>query len=51
VDIHGRLPTVPPDRHYVHNAKVLTFIGQKKIEVILVEAVEEEVAAALADLQ
>ena len=34
-----------------HNAKVLTFIGQKKIEAMLVEAAEEKVGAVLADLQ
>jgi hypothetical protein len=51
VDIHGKSLTVPPDRHYVLNAKMLTFTGQKRIGAMLVEAVEEEVAAALADLQ
>ncbi len=39
------------DLQSVRNAEALTFIGQKKIEVILVEVVEEEVAAALVDLQ
>lgn len=48
VDIHGRLPTVPQDRHYVLNAKVLTFIGQKKIEAMLAE---EEVGVVSVDLQ
>ena len=50
VDIHGRLPTVPQDRHYVLNAKVLTSTGQKRIGAILVEAAEEGAVAALADL-
>ena len=49
--MRGRLPTVPPDRHHVLNAKVLTFTGQKRIGGMLVEAVEGEVATALADLQ
>jgi hypothetical protein len=45
VDMPGRLPTVPPDRHYVLNAKALTFTGQKKIEAIPGEAAEEKVGA------
>jgi len=34
---------VPQDLHFVHNAKALTFIGQKKIEAMLVETAEEGV--------
>jgi hypothetical protein len=45
------LLTVPPDHLFVHNAKAQTFIGQKKIEAMLVEAVKEGVVVALADLQ
>ena len=51
MDIHGKSPTVPPDRHYVHNAKVLTFTGQKRIGAMLVEAVEEEVGVVSVELQ
>jgi hypothetical protein len=49
--MRGRLPTVPPDRHYVLNAKVLTFTAQKRIEAMPGEAAEEKVVAALVDLQ
>ena len=51
MDTPGRSLTVPQDPHYALNAKVLTFIGQKKIEAMLVEAVGEGVVAVLADLQ
>jgi len=42
---------VPQDLHFAHNAKALTFTGQKKIEAILVEVAEEGVVVILADLQ
>jgi hypothetical protein len=42
---------VPQDLHFVHNAKALTFIGQKKIEAMLVEAAEEGVGVVLVDRQ
>jgi hypothetical protein len=42
---------VPPDHLFVLSAEAQTFIGQKKIEVMLVEAVKEGVVATLADLQ
>ena len=42
---------MPPDRHYVLNAKVLTFIGQKKIEAMPVEVAEEEVGVVSVELQ
>jgi len=42
---------VPQDHLFVLSAEAQTFIGQKKIEVMLVEAVKEGVVATLADLQ
>jgi hypothetical protein len=51
VDIRGRSIMVPQDLHFVHNAKALTFIGQKKIEAMLVEAAEEGVGVVLVDRQ
>jgi len=42
---------VPLDHHYVLNAKVLTFIGQKKIEAMPVEVAEEEVGVVSVELQ
>jgi hypothetical protein len=43
VNIHGGSLTVPPDHLLVLSAKARTFIEQKKIEAMLVEAAEEEV--------
>jgi hypothetical protein len=51
VDIYGRLSMVPPDLHFVHNAKALTFIGRKKIEAMPGEAAKEKVVAALVNLR
>jgi hypothetical protein len=51
VDIHGKSPTVPQDLHFVLNAKVLTFIGQKKIEVMPAEEGEEKGALVSVDHQ
>lgn len=51
VDIPGRSRTVHQGRYFVLNAKVLSIIGQKKIEAMHVEAVGEKVGAALVDLQ
>jgi hypothetical protein len=42
---------VPPDHHYVLNAKVLTFTGQKRIGAMLVEVAEEEAVGVWVDLQ
>ena len=42
---------VPPDLLFVHNAKALTFIGQKKIEAMPVEVAEEEVGVVSVELQ
>lgn len=42
---------VPPDHLFVLIAEAQTFIGQKKIEAMFVEVVEEGVMAALADLR
>jgi hypothetical protein len=51
VDMSGRLPTVPPDHHYVLNAKALTFTGQKKIEAMPGEVAEEKVGAVSANFR
>lgn len=51
VDIAGRSPTVRQDRHYVLNAKVLTFTGQKRIGAMLVEVSEEGAVVVLVNLQ
>jgi len=42
---------VHQDLHFALNANVLTFIGQKKIEAMLVGAVGEKVGAALVEFQ
>jgi hypothetical protein len=42
---------VPQDLHFVHNAKTLTFIGQKKIKAMPVEAAEEKVWVVSVDRQ
>ena len=39
------------DLQSVRNAEALTFIGQKRIGAVLVEAVEEEVGVVSVDLQ
>ena len=51
MDIIGKSPRVLQDRHFILNARVLIFIGQKKIEAMRVEAGEEGAGAVLADLQ
>ncbi|HVP36922.1 MAG TPA: hypothetical protein VMT04_08005 [Terriglobales bacterium] len=40
---------VPQDHLFVLSAKALTFIGQKRIEAMLVEASEEGDVVALVD--
>jgi hypothetical protein len=49
VDTLGRSPTESQDHLFVLSAKALIFIGQKRIEAMLVEASEEGVGVALVD--
>jgi hypothetical protein len=51
VDTLGRSPTVPQGHLFVLSAKALIFIGQRRIEAMLVEEVEVGVREVSVDLK